>query len=262
MAKLSVLVPIFNEERHLEPVMEALLTSPCPIDREWIVIDDGSSDQSLAILKRLAQRHPLQIFKQTTNQGKGSAIARGVREATGDFVMIQDADFEYDPLDIPTMLQPLLEGKADVVFGSRFKKSGHQVHRTYHYFINRFLTMLSNLLSGIYLTDMETCYKVFRTDLIKSMSLRSRRFGIEVELTAYIAKVRARIHEVPISYRPRNRLQGKKIGWKDGFAALWHLIYFNLMVPKERAYCSLPRKYDPVAVETRYATPIESDRSV
>ena len=157
--------------------------------------------------------------------------------------MIQDADFEYDPLDIPSLLEPLLQDKADVVYGSRFKKNAMQVHRTYHYFVNRFLTVMSNLLSGIYLTDMETCYKIFRADLLKPMKLKSFRFGIEVELTAYLAKVRARIYELPISYFPRTRLQGKKINWKDGIAALWHLIRFNLMTSVGEAFDHVPERY-------------------
>jgi hypothetical protein len=138
-----------------------------------------------------------------------------------------------------------LEGRADVVYGSRFKKNSPQVHRTYHYFVNRLLTMLSNLLSGIYLTDMETCYKVFRADLLKSMRLTSRRFGIEVELTAYVAKVRARIYELPISYFPRTRLQGKKINWKDGVAALLHLLRFNVFTSREKAFTAVPQRYLP-----------------
>jgi glycosyltransferase involved in cell wall biosynthesis len=157
--------------------------------------------------------------------------------------MIQDADFEYDPDDVPSLLEPLIQGKADVVYGSRFKKNAVQIHRTYHYFVNRFLTLVSNLLSGIYLTDMETCYKIFRADLLKAMRLRSKRFGIEVELTAYVAKVRARIFELPIGYFPRTRLQGKKINWKDGVAALVHLVRFNLFTSLDDAYENLPPKY-------------------
>lgn len=241
--KLSVIVPVYNEGRFLASVIEILMASPCPIEREWIFVDDCSTDGSRDILKRLSKKYSFKLIEQNPNQGKGAAVIRGIREATGDLIMIQDADTEYDPADVPALLQPILENKADVVYGSRFKKSGSQVHRTYHYFVNRFLTWLSNLLSGIYLTDMETCYKVFRADLIQAMQLRSRRFGIEVELTAYLAKVRARIFELPISYFPRTQLQGKKINWKDGIAALKHLIYFNWCISLEVAYHRLPEKY-------------------
>lgn len=243
MSKLSIVVPIYNEERQLEAVIRALMATPCPIEREWIFVEDSSTDASLTILKRLAAEFSFKIIEQKPNQGKGAAVIRGFRQATGDLIMIQDADFEYDPNDVPSLLAPLLEGKADVVYGSRFKKSGSQVHRTYHYFVNRFLTVVSNLLSGIYLTDMETCYKIFRADLIKSMNLTSKRFGIEVELTAYVAKIRARIFELPISYFPRTRLQGKKINWKDGVAALFHLFRFNSFTPVEKAFSQVPPRY-------------------
>jgi glycosyltransferase involved in cell wall biosynthesis len=245
--KLSIVVPVYNEERQLEPVIETLMKSPCPIEREWIFIDDSSRDGSLAILKKLSETHGYRVIEQTPNQGKGAAVIRGISEASGDLIMIQDADFEYDPNDVPFLLDPLILGKADVVYGSRFKASANQVHRTYHYFVNRFLTVMSNLLSGIYLTDMETCYKVFRAELLKPMKLRSQRFGIEVELTAYVAKTRARVYELPISYFPRTRLQGKKISWRDGVAALWHLFRFNSLIKIEQAFegGGLPERYRP-----------------
>jgi glycosyltransferase involved in cell wall biosynthesis len=243
--KLSVIVPVYNEESYLSKVVEKLYGTSCPIEREWIFIDDCSKDGSLAVLKRLQQSYGFQLIEQNPNQGKGMAVIRGIQRATGDFVMIQDADFEYDPADVPALLQPLIEERADVVYGSRFKKSSFQVHRTYHYFVNRLLTVLSNLMSGIYLTDMETCYKIFRRDLIQSMNLKSKRFGIEVELTAYVAKVRARIFELPISYFPRTRLQGKKINWKDGVAALMHLVRFNLLTSPEQAFLRVPERYSP-----------------
>jgi glycosyltransferase involved in cell wall biosynthesis len=245
MPKISLIVPVYNEERHLAQVIHALMATACPIEREWIFIDDKSKDKSLEILKSLAPKYKFRILEQPQNEGKGAAVIRGIREATGDFILIQDADFEYDPGDIPALLQPLLENRADVVYGSRFKKSAYQVHRTYHYFVNRLLTDLSNLFSGIYLTDMETCYKIFRADLLKAMNLKSKRFGIEVELTAYLAKVRTRIFEIPISYFPRTFLQGKKISWRDGVAALIHLLRFNWFTSLDEAFTNLPPRYLP-----------------
>lgn len=243
--RLSVIVPVYNEERHLARVIDKLLATSCPVEREWIFIDDCSRDGSLSILRALQPKYAFRIVEQNPNQGKGAAVIRGIREATGDLVMIQDADFEYDAAEVPALLEPLIQDKADVVYGSRFKKSAFQVHRTYHYFVNRLLTVMSNLLSGIYLTDMETCYKIFRADLVKAMALKSKRFGIEVEFTAYIAKVRARVYELPISYYPRTKLQGKKINWKDGVAALFHLVKFNWGVSLEQAFPNLPERYHP-----------------
>jgi len=243
--KLSVIIPVYNEERHLAEVIPHIFKAPCPIEREFIIVDDKSSDASLEILKNLQSQHSFKLITQEKNSGKGAAIIRGLSEATGDFVIIQDADFEYDPNDIPALLEPLIQNKADVVYGSRFKKNAPQVHRTYHYFINYLLTTLSNLFSGIYLTDMETCYKAFKADLAKSMKLTSKRFGIEVELTAYLAKTTARVFELPISYFPRTRLQGKKINWKDGLAALYFIYFYNRKVNLETAFTALPDAYHP-----------------
>lgn len=245
MAKLSILVPIYNEERHLERVLTHLFESTSPVEREWILVDDCSTDRSREIIDSFATRYPLKRIFLGANGGKGAALRAGIGLATGDLIMVQDADFEYDPSDVPGLLEPLLEGRADVVYGSRFKHSVRQVHRTYHYFVNRVLTVLSNLLSGIYLTDMETCYKVFRADLLKAMCLKSNRFGIEIELTAYVAKTHARVFELPIHYYPRTRLQGKKITWKDGLAALFHLIRFNWLTPPDAAFSDLPVTYAP-----------------
>jgi len=243
MPLLSIIVPVYNEEAELSRLIDLFMGVTLPIEREWIFIDDKSSDGSLSILQSLAGKYAFRVIAQDKNQGKGAAVIRGLKEARGDIIMVQDADLEYDPHEIPALLEPILAGKADVVYGSRFKHSTLQVHRTYHYFVNRLLTFLSNLLSGIYLTDMETCYKVFRSDLIQAMNLRSRRFGLEVELTAYIAKTRARLYELPISYYPRTQLDGKKINWKDGLAALYHLFYFNFLTPPSAAFRALPEKY-------------------
>ncbi len=245
--KLSLVVPVYNEARHLEEVVHYLMETNFPCETEWLFIDDKSKDESLSILRQLALKYGFRVIAQEQNQGKGAAVIRGIREATGDVICIQDADFEYDVRDVPALLQPLIEERADVVYGSRFKKSSFQVHRTYHYFVNRLLTVLSNLFSGLYLTDMETCYKLFRADLLKSMNLQSNRFGIEVEFTAYIAKTAARVFEMPISYYPRTRLQGKKINWKDGVAALWHLVRFNFFVKPAEAFTQLPKRYDTEA---------------
>jgi glycosyltransferase involved in cell wall biosynthesis len=222
-------------------VIDFLMTTPCPIQREWIFVDDCSSDRSLEILRELQPKYQFRLIERPHNQGKGAATAIGIYEAKGDLITIQDADFEYDPRDIPSLLEPLIQGHADVVYGSRFRES--PVPWTLHYFANRVLTVLSNLFSGLSLTDMETCYKVFRADLLKSMKLKSKRFGIEVELTAYVAKTSARVSELPISYHPRTRLQGKKITWKDGVAALWHLMRFNFGVGHDQAFTHLPERY-------------------
>ena len=158
--------------------------------------------------------------------------------ATGDIIGVQDADFEYDINEVPSLIKPIVNNQADVVYGSRFKKNVYQVHRTYHYFINRFLTVLSNIVSGVYLTDMETCYKFFRSEILKDMNLESNRFGFEPEVTAKIATKHFRIFELPISYYPRSYLQGKKITWKDGIAALRHIFYFNLVADKSKFFKS------------------------
>jgi glycosyltransferase involved in cell wall biosynthesis len=241
---LSIIVPVYNEAQHLEAVVDYLMRAPCPLRREWIFIDDCSTDGSTEMLRALALKFGFRLVEQPLNQGKGAAVIRGIAIASGDLIMIQDADYEYDPVDVPDLVQPFIDDRADVVFGSRFKKNAPQVHRTWHYFVNRLLTILSNMCSGIYLTDMETCYKIFRADFVKAMKLRSQRFGIEVELTAYTAKTAMRIYELPIHYYPRTTLQGKKISWKDGAAALWHIVRFNLLTTSREAFHHLPQRYD------------------
>ncbi len=240
---LSIVVPVYNEARHLGEVIEHMMQSPCPIRREWIFVDDGSTDGSRQILREMQERHGFHLIGHPRNQGKGSAVIRGLQEARGDFIMIQDADFEYDPYDVPELLEPLLQGRADVVFGNRFNPSVRQVHRTWHYVWNRLLTLLSNAFSGIRLADMGTCYKIFRADLLKAMKLKSRRYGIEVELTAYVAKTAARVYELPVHYYPRAGLQEKTLDWKDGIAALFHLVRFNFLISPEDAFLGLPEFY-------------------
>ncbi len=240
--KLTVIVPVCNEERQLQQVIERLMDSSCPIEREWIFVDDCSSDGSLAILKTMSDIYGFEVIEHEVNQGKGAAVIRALRQATGDYIMIQDADLEYNPNEIPMLLKPLLENQADVVYGSRFTRGREQALR-FSYFGNRLLTILSNFFSGVHLTDMETCYKIFRSDLLKAMHLKSNRFGIEVELTAYVGMVMARVSEIPITYFPRTHRQGKKVGWMDGLAALGHLIRFNLFTSPEKAFLNLPKKY-------------------
>src|SRR5688500_6497430 len=194
------------------------------------MVDDGSTDGTSEILRAIADRYPeVRLFQQPRNQGKGAAIRRGIQEATGEFLIIQDADLEYDPNEYPVLLKPLLEGEADVVYGSRFVAGYRRVHLFWHAVANRILTLLTNVLTNLNLTDMETCYKAFRTELIKRIPLRSDRFGFEPEITSKIAKLGCRIFEVPISYHGRTYADGKKIGWKDGVQAIWVILKYALV---------------------------------
>jgi glycosyltransferase involved in cell wall biosynthesis len=243
MPTLSIVVPVHNEARYLRAILDRVLAVAWPLEHELIAVDDGSDDESRAILEEYTQRSGVRVTRHTRRRGKGAAVRTGIEVSTGDFIVVQDADLEYDPADIPPLLDPLIEGRADVVYGSRFRRESPQVHRTAHYLGNRLLTALSNMLSGIYLSDMETCYKVFRADLLKAMHLRSNRFGFEVETTAYIAKVHARVFELPVTYFPRTRAAGKKIGWRDGVAALVHLVQFNLLTSRAVAFREVPKRY-------------------
>lgn len=242
---VSLIIPVYNEADHLEKFLSLIDTLVLPVEKELVIIDDCSKDGSRDILKNFRFVSRVQIIEQAQNQGKGAAIRRGIEMATGDIIGVQDADFEYEPNDLPALLSRLVEDKCDVVFGSRFKNSD-QVHRTMHYMINRLLTMLSNISSGLYLSDMETCYKFFRSDVIKNIKLESNRFGFEPEVTAKIGRLKLRVHELPISYFPRNYLEGKKITWKDGIAALKHIIYFNFFVSQKDCFREeLPSRYIP-----------------
>jgi glycosyltransferase involved in cell wall biosynthesis len=230
--RLSIVIPAYNERATVEDLLRRVAAAPLPagIEREMIVVDDGSEDGTRELLREIAARGewPLRLIEQPVNQGKGAAIRAGFAAAAGDIVLIQDADLEYDPADYPELLRPILEDEADVVFGSRFLGGPHRVLFFWHSLGNRFLTMLSNMLTDVNLSDMETCYKVFRREVLDGIDLQSNRFGIEPELTAKVAKQKVRIYEVPISYQGRTYAEGKKIGWKDGFSAIWAILKYNL----------------------------------
>ncbi len=226
--KLSIIIPCYNEKSTIREVIDAVLAAPYD-DKEIIVVDDCSKDGTKEVL--LEEIEPLvhQILFHKVNQGKGAALRTGIQAATGDIVLIQDADLEYDPQEYPNLVEPILRNKADVVYGSRFM--GSQPHRVlyfWHSVGNMVLTVLSNMFTNLNLTDMETCYKVFRREIIQGISIKENRFGFEPEITAKIAKLECRIFEVGISYYGRTYKEGKKIGWKDGFRAIYCIIKYNL----------------------------------
>ena len=232
MKVISIVIPVYNEEKTILQILKRVedVKLPSDLQKEIIIVDDGSTDKTAKLLGSL-DREKYRIFLMPQNRGKGFAIRQGFSIASGDIVLIQDADLEYDPNDYPTLLQPILENKADVVFSSRF--IGGEVHRVlyfWHYLGNRFLTFLSNIFTNLNLSDMESGYKVFRKEVLDSFKnkLKSERFGIEPELVARVTKGNWRIYEVGISYSGRTYKEGKKINWKDGIAAIWHIIRFNL----------------------------------
>jgi glycosyltransferase involved in cell wall biosynthesis len=229
--KLSVVMPVYNEERTLEEVVRRVQAVQIP--KEIILVDDGSQDQSRQILSRLQEGNDrlnqIKVFFQPYNQGKGAALKAAFAHVTGDVVIIQDADLEYDPKDYPHLLEPINAGLADVVYGTRFYGGGaHRVLFFWHYMGNLALTLISNMLTNLNLSDMEVGYKVFRAAVLKDVELKSKRFGFEPEITVKLAKKQCRFYEVPISYHGRTYAEGKKITWKDGFAALYYLIRFRL----------------------------------
>jgi len=228
---LSVLMPVYNEARTLRTIVRRVLASPVRLPIELVCVDDGSRDGSVEILTELAAGDArIRVFRQPANMGKGAAIRRAVQEMRGDIGLIQDADLEYDPADYPALVAPILEGKADAVFGSRFASPQQRKILLYwHSVANKFLTGLTNVLNDINLTDMETCYKAVRADILKQTPLKSDRFGIEPELTTKLAQWNIRLYEVPISYHGRTVAEGKKIGWKDAVSALWTLLNFRFV---------------------------------
>ncbi len=226
---LSILVPVYNEAATLENILERVRSADtCGLETEIIVVDDGSTDGSQEILRRLAGQDGFKAMEHPTNRGKGAALRTALDQASGDICLIQDADLEYDPTDYVKLLSPILDGRADVVYGSRFSGGTHRVLFFWHYAANKFLTLLSNMLTNLNLTDMETCYKAFRRECLDSITtLTADRFGIEPELTAKLAKRRYRFYETDINYSGRDYSEGKKIGWKDGVAALWYIFRYR-----------------------------------
>lgn len=228
--KLSVIVPVYNETRTIEELLQRIADVDIP--KEIIIVDDGSADGTRQLLRRLSRdskRHGnLYLHCHDRNRGKGAAVRTGLRQATGDIILIQDADLEYDPRDYHHLLEPILDSRADVVYGSRFLGGPHRVLYFWHYVGNRFLTTVCNLLTNLNLTDMETCYKAFRREVFDQIEIKSNRFDFEPEITVKVAKKGFRIYETPISYSGRSYAEGKKITWADGLRALWALLRFRL----------------------------------
>lgn len=231
-SKLSILIPVYNEEKTLEKAIQAVLNAPIvsTLSREIILVDDCSKDRTWEVMQTLAEHHPeIKTIRHSKNQGKGAAIRTAIGHMSGDLAIFQDADLEYTPEDYPQMLKPLLDGNADVVIGSRFLggSGSHRVLYFWHSLGNQLLTLLSNMLNDINLTDMETCYKAFDAAKLKTLHLEANRFGIEPEVTAKAARARWRIYEVPVSYFGRTYAEGKKITWRDGVSAFYWIVYFR-----------------------------------
>jgi glycosyltransferase involved in cell wall biosynthesis len=225
--KLSVVIPAYNEVKTIRDIV-ALVRS-VPYEKEILIVDDCSKDGTQTILKEMENEPDIRVFYHTVNRGKGAALRTAFERVAGDIVIIQDADMEYDPSEYGILIEPIISGKADVVYGSRFLGGPHRVLYFWHSVANRLLTLFSNMMTNLNLTDMETCYKVFRSDVLKDIRLSSNRFGFEPEITAKIAHQGAKIYEVPISYNGRRYSEGKKIGWKDALSAFYFIIKYRLM---------------------------------
>jgi glycosyltransferase involved in cell wall biosynthesis len=224
--KISVVIPVFNERETISEILSRVRRALDGKDSELVVVDDGSTDGTREALRSIAG---IRLIEHAQNQGKGAALRTGFAAASGDVVIVQDADLEYDPRDYPKLLEPIEDGRADVVFGSRFLGGPHRVLFFWHYLANKLLTWLSNMFTNLNLSDMETGYKVFRRSVLERISVRSDRFNFEPEITAKVAKIRCRVYEVPISYSGRTYDEGKKIGWRDGVSALWSIIKFRFV---------------------------------
>jgi glycosyltransferase involved in cell wall biosynthesis len=229
LATISILIPVYNEKNTIEEILHRVRAANTGgLKREIVIVNDASTDGTDEVLARLPKADDIKIISHPQNKGKGAAIRTALEHATGDVLLIQDADLEYDPSDYPVLLKPILDGRADVVYGSRFLGGPHRVLFFWHFAANKFLTILSNMLCNLNLSDMETGYKVFKRKCVQGLNLKSDRFGIEPELTAKLARRRYRFYETPISYSGRDYSEGKKIGWKDGIAALWFIFRYRL----------------------------------